>query len=600
VKAASIGWRVVLSIALGAGGVAAQRVPRLAFRIAEHDVFPGSIAFDPATGDFFLSSMAQSRILRIRPGGSHTDFVRYLEPELESSIGLKVDAARRRLWACTGRYVLFGGVERGPPRTGVLMFDLDDGRLLQSWSVEQPSPSHIFNDLAVAEDGSVFATTTLLGRVYHITPGKDQMELVVDSPGMQTNGVTLGPQGRFLFFVSDQAIRRLDLQSGAQIDVEIAGGAGIGTDGLYFQDGSLFAVQPGRGRIVRLNLNEQMDAVVGLSVLGENHPDFEYPTTGVIVRDTLYLVATSFADRSRTRGPGPQHSDVLIQAWPLPAGREGQRRVPTLASGGTALARVEPKPAAGVKVAEAIQYGAGDPGQIFDLYGPEGSPRRRATLLVLNHGSGDKLPLVRWLSGRGYAVLFVNVRSGAAYPEPVRDAFCAVAWVHAHGTEFGLDASRLVAVGHSGGAVLAAHLGTVDDLRRYLKGCPHPEPTGEWLQGVVSVAGLFDYRTEEDYGAPHNAYTPRYFGGTKDEVPEVWAEASPGTWIDGTEPPFLLLHGTSDVMVRPAQSERSSEALRRAGVDVTYLTISGADHNGVLCPEAFRAIEVFVENLMAG
>lgn len=315
-----IGWTLAAALSLSiAGSVAAQNSPREAFRIPEHDFYPESIAFDSVTGDFYLGSMGQSRILRIRPDGSYTDFVRGLEPDLETSVGIKVDSARRRLWVCTGRYVLFGGRRDAPPRTGVLLFDLEDGRLLQSWLVEQPSPFHIFNDLALAEDGTAYVTTTLMGRVYRLVPGDESMELLADSADVQTNGIALDRGGRYLFFTFDRAIRRLDLAEGTQIEVAIPDGEGVGTDGLYLHSGSLIAVQPRRNRVARLELNEAMDAVVNARVLAAGHPDFAYPTTGVVVGDTLYLVATSFADRPRTDGPGPQHPDVVIQAWPLGA-----------------------------------------------------------------------------------------------------------------------------------------------------------------------------------------------------------------------------------------------------------------------------------------
>lgn len=303
-----------------AGSAAAQSSPREAFRIPEHDFYPESIAFDSVTGDFYLGSMGQSRILRIRPDGSYTDFVRGLEPDLETAVGIKIDSARRRLWVCTGRYVLFGGHRDAPPRTGVLLFDLDDGRLLQSWLEEQPSAFHIFNDLTLAEDGSAYVTTTLMGRVHHLVPGDDTIELLADSAGVQTNGVALAPGGRYLFFTFDRTIRRLDLTGGTQIELAIPDGEGAGTDGLYVHRGSLVAVQPRRNRVVRLELNGAMDAVAKVEVLAADHPDFAYPTTGAVVGDTLYLVATSFADRSRSEGAGPQHPDVVIQAWPLGAG----------------------------------------------------------------------------------------------------------------------------------------------------------------------------------------------------------------------------------------------------------------------------------------
>ncbi|MGD8319289.1 MAG: SMP-30/gluconolactonase/LRE family protein [Gemmatimonadota bacterium] len=309
---------LVVALALcGAGPAVSQQSPRLAFRLAEHDLYPESIAYDSVTGDFFLGSMGRSRILRILGDGSYTDLVGSNTPGLETSVGLKADAARRRLWVCTGRYVLYGGPRDAEPRTGVLLFDLDDGELLQSWLIAQPTPSDIFNDLALAPDGSVYVTTTLLGRVYHITAGSGAMEILADSTGMQTNGIALGPKGRYLFFTFDRLIRRMDLTDGTQIDVSDPGGDAIGTDGLYLHDGSLVAVQPRRRRVVRLDLNEAMDSVAGTRVVARDHPDFAYPTTGVIVRDTLFLVATSFADHPRTAGDGPQHGDVLIQAWPL-------------------------------------------------------------------------------------------------------------------------------------------------------------------------------------------------------------------------------------------------------------------------------------------
>jgi len=251
----------------------------------------------------------------------------------------------------------------------------------------------------------------------------------------------------------------------------------------------------------------------------------------------------------------------------------------------------------GQEVVNGVQYGAGDPRQVLDLYLPDPSVRKRATLLVFDYGSGDKVPLVHWFSGLGYPVLFVTVRRRTPYPLPVRDAFCAVAWAHENGSELGFDPEMLIAVGHSGGGILAAHLGTVDDRALYLEGCPYPDPVAGWLRGVVSIAGIFDYRTEEEFGAPHNAFTPGYFGGSKEEVPDVWAEASPGTWIDGSEPPFLLVHGTADVMVRPAQSERSAATLRRAGVEVQYITVAGADHDSVLGTPTFLAMEAFIERV---
>jgi len=247
-----------------------------------------------------------------------------------------------------------------------------------------------------------------------------------------------------------------------------------------------------------------------------------------------------------------------------------------------------------------VPYGSADTMQTVDVYLPDSAVRRPTAVFVLNHGSGNKLPFVRRFAERGYPVLFVNVRRRAPYPTPVEDAFCALAWAHARAASYGFDPGRIVSLGHSGGAVLAAHLGTFDERARYVRDCASPLPRERWLLGVVSIAGIFDYRTEEEFGAPHNAYTPRYFGGTREQVPEAWREASPITWAGGGDAPFLLIHGTADVMVLPVQSERSTGLMRRAGVDVELLLVPGLDHNGILGDAAFEAAERFIARLGGG
>jgi sugar lactone lactonase YvrE len=47
-----------------------------------------------------------------------------------------------------------------PARTGVLRFDIDEGKRIHAWSFPQESDYHIFNDLVVGPKGEVYATTT--------------------------------------------------------------------------------------------------------------------------------------------------------------------------------------------------------------------------------------------------------------------------------------------------------------------------------------------------------------------------------------------------------------------------------------------------------
>jgi hypothetical protein len=61
-----------------------------------------------------------------------------------------------------------------------------------------------------------------------------------------------------------------------------------------------------------LILNEDLTAAARAEVLAQDHEDFAYPTTGVIVGDKLVFVATCYANIPRNTESAKQHPDVLI------------------------------------------------------------------------------------------------------------------------------------------------------------------------------------------------------------------------------------------------------------------------------------------------
>jgi acetyl esterase/lipase len=67
-------------------------------------------------------------------------------------------------------------------------------------------------------------------------------------------------------------------------------------------------------------------------------------------------------------------------------------------------------------------------------------------------------------------------------------------------------------------------------------------------------------------------------------VPEKAEAASPAGLLirkpaDVKAPPFLLIHGTADRMVSPAQSAHMAELLKEAHVPFRYYLLEGVDHS---------------------
>ncbi len=59
---------------------------------------------------------------------------------------------------------------------------------------------------------------------------------------------------------------------------------------------------------------------------------------------------------------------------------------------------------------------------------------------------------------------------------------------------------------------------------------------------------------------------------------ELRRSASPITYVAPGAPPFLILHGTEDPLVRPRQSGRLARHLHTASVPTTLIEVEGAEH----------------------
>jgi dipeptidyl aminopeptidase/acylaminoacyl peptidase len=82
--------------------------------------------------------------------------------------------------------------------------------------------------------------------------------------------------------------------------------------------------------------------------------------------------------------------------------------------------------------------------------------------------------------------------------------------------------------------------------------------------------------------------------------PEIWAEASPLNWVDGNEPPFLVIHGAADRNIDPRQSIDFAEAFDAFGVGKQLLIIPDSDHTGIIWSEtALEAVEKFFTALIS-
>ena len=177
------------------------------------------------------------------------------------------------------------------------------------------------------------------------------------------------------------------------------------------------------------------------------------------------------------------------------------------------------------------------------------------------------------LSKRGVVVVIPDYRKAPefVFPAFMEDAAAATAWAIAHASEFGGDPARVYLMGHSAGGQIAALLGTDASYlaRRGLR--------TKQLAGVIGLAGPYDFLPITDPAIR------QVFGAEPG-----WPASQPLNFVDGDEPPFLLIHGASDKRVWPMNSEHLAARLRAAGEPVSLRIIPDTGHiglvNGFLSP----------------
>lgn len=191
-----------------------------------------------------------------------------------------------------------------------------------------------------------------------------------------------------------------------------------------------------------------------------------------------------------------------------------------------------------------------------------------------NHEGALFTPLQEQLHARGFVVASIDYRlpPGTPWPAQIEDAKCAVRFLRAHSADLGIDPDRIEVWGSSGGGHLSSLLGLTGpgagfDRGQYLD-------QSSTVQAVVDMLGLADLNDFDDADPLARFILQIWFGSST----EVRRSASPITYVAPDAPPFLILHGTEDTMVRPRQSARLARRLHAAGVPTTFIEVEGAEH----------------------
>jgi dipeptidyl aminopeptidase/acylaminoacyl peptidase len=193
------------------------------------------------------------------------------------------------------------------------------------------------------------------------------------------------------------------------------------------------------------------------------------------------------------------------------------------------------------------------------------------------------MPDVQAWVDHGFAVAMVNYRGSTGYGVAFRDALIGdPGFPEVEDVVAGLDdlvasgvadAARAVVGGSSwGGYVTLLALGREPD---------------RWAAGVAAVP-VADYPTAFRDEAPGlQAFDRSLFGGSPDELPDLYVERSPLTYVDRVRAPVLVLAGDNDTRCPIQQVLNYVEALQARGGTVELYRFD-AGHGSMVIDERVR------------
>ena len=268
-----------------------------AFSLPEKDLIPESIAWDPLQKCFYAGSLYKRKIVQIDAAGRCSDFTAERQDGLWSVVGIKIDAPRRTLWACSAAEPIMKEYQADTlgRLTAIFVYDLDQRKLKKKYLLPDQGSLHLFNDLAINGRGDVFISDYLGGAVYTIQAASDELALWIHPEDLAgPNGITLSEDGTILFVAHASGIAAFDAASKGRRDILHPPDITLTeTDGLYFYHNSLIAVQTEMQRVNRYYLSPDNRQVARHEIMDAYRPEFDMPTTGVVVDGAFYYIANS-------------------------------------------------------------------------------------------------------------------------------------------------------------------------------------------------------------------------------------------------------------------------------------------------------------------
>ncbi|MEO8257761.1 MAG: hypothetical protein ABI868_10500 [Acidobacteriota bacterium] len=290
-----------MTLTLGLACVA-QAADRTEITFSDGRIFPESLT-STKNGALYFGSLGQDSVYRAAPDASKAEtWIKAKSNGLLTVLGVFADESAGTLWVCASA----GGGRGGAPvvgETALKAFSLKDA----SFKASYPFPGNgLCNDIAVAKDGTVYATDTTGARVLRLKKGASAFEVwAADAMLLATvDGVALLADGAvYVNSVGQGTLLRIpvkaDGSSGPIVKLETSRPL-QSPDGMRSVGARTMLLVEGAGRLDEVTI---VGDKAEIKVLKEG---LAGPTAVTLTKDMAYVAEARLSERNdATKDPGP-------------------------------------------------------------------------------------------------------------------------------------------------------------------------------------------------------------------------------------------------------------------------------------------------------
>lgn len=268
-----------------------------AFTISDSQLHAESITPGLKTGTFFVTSIHKRKVIFIDERGIISDFIASKQDELGAAMSVKVDPKTNSLWVASTITPEMMDYD-STLASAIYQFDLRTRKLIARYEPQHEAKEFFFGDLILNKAGDVFVSDSRNNVIFKVNRQTKKLDPYFSSSEFwNIQGIGFSDDETHLFIADYiKGIFKLTLKTKELKLLSVEAIASVkGVDGLYVYGNKLITIQNGVQpmRVMEFTLNNTHDAIVAAHTIDRAHADFNEPTNGCLVNNTLYYVANS-------------------------------------------------------------------------------------------------------------------------------------------------------------------------------------------------------------------------------------------------------------------------------------------------------------------